>query len=52
MTVPAGGEPVAGEGKEPEPTPPKPLLVRVAGSWLCRHDFAALTSAERPPPRQ
>ena len=46
MTAPAGGEPRGDAGK-----PAYPLLVRVAGRWLCRHDLAAVASAERPQPR-
>jgi len=49
MTPPAGGEARAEEAREPAPS--FPLLVRVAGRWLCRHEVAALGSAERPRPR-
>ena len=41
MTAPA-----AGAAKSPAPS--YPLLVRVAGRWLCRHEVAALGSAEQP----
>jgi hypothetical protein len=46
MTNPGGGRPSAGDGKEREPVPSYPLLVRVGGRWLCRHELAALMSAE------
>jgi hypothetical protein len=49
MTAPAEGDPAPAEGKEPEPAgaaPSQPLLVRFAGRWLCRHDFAALSSRD------
>jgi hypothetical protein len=46
MTDRARGEPAAGDGKEREPVPSYPLLVRVGGRWLCRHELAALVSSE------
>lgn len=48
MTAPAGDQPGSGGGKEPEPAPSYPKLVRVAGRWLCRHELAALASTEQP----
>ena len=39
---------VAGARKEPEPARRYPLLVRVAGRWLCRHQLADHAAGERP----
>jgi len=53
MTLRARGESAAGDADEPKPVPAHPLLVRVDGRWLCRHEVAAL-GQERggdPPPR-
>jgi hypothetical protein len=46
----AAGARATADGKEPEPAgAPRPLsalLVRVGGSWLCRHDLAHLSATD------